>query len=320
MYWFLTHYDRKYFPRFVERMNDRGMPTRWVHSPVAHGERVNNLIGAWRAVKAGRKGDTIIAWYDFQGILAYWICLLTFRDRNIIALNLRLKDKDTVANRAAAFLYKHALASRKVKATVSSAEYGKALKRRLGLRRDFTLVRDINLYPGYCLPFRDNGRRVFCGGNQSRDWERVMRTARLLPDFRFVVIMPGSERGRISDVPGNVRLMCDVPYRTFMTYLQSSTFLMLPVNTNAPAGLIVMFEAAWLGKPVFTNSTQVMREYIGEDNGILVEGGEREFAESMEYYYGHQQEAAAKVESFQRFLRDECSEDTFTDRIIDEVL
>ena len=320
MYWFLTHYDRKYFTGFVERMNDRGMTTRWVHSPVSHGERMNNFIGAWRAVKVSKKGDTIIAWYDFQGILAWWICLLTFRDRNIVALNIRLKDKTTLVNRMAAFLYKYALRSSKMKATVSSLEYGEALKKRLGINRDFPLVRDINLYPGYCLPFKDNGRRIFCGGNQSRDWNRVMRVARLLPDYRFVVIMPGKEREKVTDVPSNVRILCDVPYKTFMGYMHSSTFLLLPVDTNAPAGLIVMFEATWLGKLLFTNSTQVMREYIGEHHGVLVRNDDQEFADKIEYYYSHQEEAAEKVNCFQKYLREECSEEGFTDRVIEEVL
>lgn len=320
MFWFLTHYDRKYFMGFVERMNGRGMPTKWVHSPVSHGERLNNLIGAWRAVKASKKGDTIIAWYDFQGILAWWICLLTFRDRNTVALNIRLKDKTTLVNRMAAFLYKYALRSRKMKATVSSREYGEALKKRLGLRRDFPLVRDINLYPGYVYPFKDNGKRIFCGGNQSRDWNMVLRVARLLPEYRFVVIMPGKEREKVVNVPSNVRILCDVPYKTFMGYMHSSTFLLLPVDTNAPAGLIVMFQAAWLGKPIFTNSTQVMREYIGEEHGVLVEGDDKDFAEKIEYYYNYQEEAAAKVDAFQRYLREECSEERFIDKVITEVL
>lgn len=320
MYWFLTHYDKKYFPRFVEKMNDRGMTTRWVHSPISHGERVNNLIGAWRAVKASSKGDTIISWYDFQGILCYWICLLTFKDRNIVALNLRLKDKTTFVNHAAAFLYKYALRSKKVKATISSKEYGEALKKRLKINRDFPLVRDINLYPGYCLPFKDNGKRIFCGGNQSRDWQRVVRVARLLPNYKFVIIMPSNERETIKNVPDNVRVFCNVPYKTFMGYMHSSTFLLLPVNTNAPAGLVVMFEATWLGKPIFTNSTQVMREYIGEEHGVLVEGDDKDFAEKIEYYYNYQEEAAAKVDAFQRYLREECSEERFIDKVITEVL
>ena len=320
MFWFLTHYDRKYFTGFVERMNDRGMPTKWVHSPVSHGERLNNLIGAWRAVKASKKGDTIIAWYDFQGILAWWICLLTFRDRNIVALNIRLKDKTTFVNKMAAFLYKYALRSSKMKATVSSREYGEALKRRLELKRDFPLVRDINLYPGYAYPFKDNGKRIFCGGNQSRDWNMVLRVARLLPEYRFAVIMPGKEREKVTNVPSNVRILCDVPYKIFMGYMHSSTFLLLPVDTNAPAGLIVMFQAAWLGKTIFTNSTQVMREYIGEEHGVLVEGDDKDFAEKIEYYYNHQEEAAAKVDAFQRYLREECSEERFIDKVITEVL
>ncbi len=288
MYWFLTHYDKKYFTGFVERMNDRGMPTKWVHSPVSHGERLNNLIGAWRAVKASKKGDTIIAWYDFQGILAWWICL--------------------VVNKMAAFLYKYALRSSKMKATVSSREYGEALKRRLELRRDFPLVRDINLYPGYAYPFKDNGKRIFCGGNQSRDWNMVLRVAHLLPEYKFVVIMPGKEREKVTNVPSNVRILCDVPYKTFMGYMHSSTFLLLPVDTNAPAGLIVMFQAAWLGKPIFTNSTQVMREYIGEEHGVLVEGDDKDFAEKLEYYYNHQEEAAAKVDAFQRVITEVLQE------------
>ena len=63
-----------------------------------------------------------------------------------------------------------------------------------------------------------------------------------------------------------------------------------------------------------------MREYIGEENGVLVEGDDKDFAEKIEYYYNHQKEAAAKVDAFQRYLREECSEERFIDKVITEVL
>ena len=59
--------------------------------------------------------------------------------------------------------------------------------------------------------------------------------------------------------------------------MRGCSFLALPLNTEAPAGLIVLFTAGLMSKAVITTDNYTMREYItsGED-GILVKMGDIE--------------------------------------------
>ena len=36
-------------------------------------------------IKESKKNDTILCWYDFMGVLCWWICKMTRQKRNIIS-------------------------------------------------------------------------------------------------------------------------------------------------------------------------------------------------------------------------------------------
>ncbi|MGX8714022.1 MAG: glycosyltransferase, partial [bacterium] len=89
------------------------------------------LSGVLSVLRKSRRGDTIICWYDAQAVLCWWLCRLLWKKRNIVCINLLLKQKPTFKNRVATLLYKKALTSRNFKATVTSRPYGDWLNRQL---------------------------------------------------------------------------------------------------------------------------------------------------------------------------------------------
>src|SRR5574344_2132192 len=322
MIYFLSNYNVDRCPFLVNGLRKRGMDTEWVRTPENHRETVNHLIGAYRAVKRSKKGDVILCWLDIQGVMCFWIGLMMFRHRHIIAINIRIKDKKTLKNRFAAFMYSMALRSKWVMATVTSTEYGQAVTKRLGVENKYPLVRDANLYNGYEYEFHDNGKRIFCGGNNSRDWDMAVKVAALLPDFKFLLVMPSQKLAMKykSEVSHNVKVLHNIPYQQFMGAIGGATFSLLPLDTDAPAGLIVMFQSAWEGKLVFTNSTQTTREYIGKDKGVMIEGDASAYADAIHYYYEHQDEAAIKIRNFQKFLHEECSDEIMVEKLADVIV
>lgn len=116
-------------------------------------------------IKQSADGDTIICWYDFMAVLCWWICKVQFRNRKIIALNILLKDKDTVKNKLAKFLYKPVLKSNKIQATVTSLKYREHLNKMLGIQKKYTLLRD-TYHSNYSINYNGDvvSNTVFCGG------------------------------------------------------------------------------------------------------------------------------------------------------------
>ena len=52
-------------------------------------------------ISMSKRGDTIICWYDFMAVLCCWLCKVQVKKRNIIALNILLKNKSPLKNKLA---------------------------------------------------------------------------------------------------------------------------------------------------------------------------------------------------------------------------
>lgn len=101
------------------------------------------LRGCREAIQNSSPKDIIVAMFDFQAVLCWWMCRLTLRRRNIVCVNLMLKDKTTLKNKLAAFLYKKALSSKNFVASVDSYEYGEWIKQKFGFKNELFLVHDV---------------------------------------------------------------------------------------------------------------------------------------------------------------------------------
>lgn len=57
------------------------------------------IIACKNCIKQTDDKDTIICWYDFMAIICWWICKIKLKRRNIIAINILLKDKKNNKNK-----------------------------------------------------------------------------------------------------------------------------------------------------------------------------------------------------------------------------
>ena len=276
--------------------------------------------GSLRAVKQSKAGDTIIAWHYLQAVLAWWICLLTFRRRNFISLNILLKTDKTLKNRLHRFLCKRAFQAKNFKATVTSEPYGLWLNEQLGINVNYTLLRDV-YHDYYSTPQnRENRNRniVFCGGASGRDWELMLQIVKSMPDLRFYMIMPGHEykpfvKRHSKDIPENVIVDHDLPYKDFMFRLCQSSLVVLPLAINAPAGLTVMFQAAGNHRMVITSDTEAMRGYFLPNQ--LCGKDYRDWCDKIRFYLRHDEERIAEANRFHQFVTIQCTEHIYAQTV-----
>ena len=294
-----------------------GIPVKICYSPETRKKIFGWLRGAWNVLSISTKGDTVISWYDFQAVILYWICLLSGKKRKIVCINVLLKDKSTLRNKVVSFLYRKALQSNSFKASVTSEEYGKWLNRKLGTNVQFALVHDVyhisyeyhkTVYP---LP-----RSVFCGGSNGRDWHFIITLANLMPDITFNVVMPNDAcRECSSSISNNMHIKCNISYDEFMTELCSSTIVCLPLNTESPAGLIVMFQAAANLKPIIITKTTTTQEYINEERGSAIQNDVTIWIKTIRSYFDDASKAKLKAMKFKKYLAESCNEDMFVKQI-----
>lgn len=265
--------------------------------------------GCFKVIKETSKGDTIICTLDIQAIICSWICTLFFIKRKIVCVNILLKDKDTIKNRVVSFLYKKAITRNNLIASVTSSEYGHWLNGKLRTNVKFFLQHDV-FHPYYEKQHQQKpGKSIFCGGRNGRDWNFMLKVARSLPDVRFnLVVSKGVEKSFQEPIPSNAKIYSDVNYDRFYQLMCESLMVCLPLDTDAPAGLLVLFHAAANKKMVITTDTVVTREYIGENRGVILPNHIQQWSESILFYMNNHTIQEKRANHLLSFLKMNCSE------------
>ncbi len=268
-------------------------------------------------IKESKKNDTILCWYDFMGVLCWWICKMTRKKRNIIAINVLLKDKKTAKNRIAKFLYKIAFKSKQIQATVTSKEYGVWINKILHINEEYEVLHDI-YHSEYDLKSDEKicNKTIFCGGRNGRNWKMVLEIANVLPDVKVRCIMPKDEYAKYKNCfPDNMEVQYDVSINKFMKTMCESELIIMPLDTEAPAGLIALFQAGANGKPLVVSDTVTTREYFSDDRGYLCKDDIEEWKKTIEYCLSNSQEAIERAKKFKKFLEQECTEKKYAEKI-----
>lgn len=320
MIYYLTHYDQKTFPFLIEYLKNEGNDVYWMHPPIKHGEYINSLIGAWNAVRKVHKGDTIITYMSSAGVLVWWISWLLHKKIHVIATNLALKNDNSLQTQLMALLYRGALKSKRFTLTVTSEKYGKRMQKKLHAQHPLPLLYDYGQYPGYAYDYKDNGKRIFCGGNTQRDWNSCIALAKKMPDWHFALI--GISKNslisdfKIQEIPRNIKVIEKLPFKQFIQGIHESTMVYIPVRWNCPAGLIVMMESAWEGKLIITSSNDITDEYVTDDRGLACNDIEK-IAQYIETMYAQPEVCKKKVKAMQTYLLDKCSANAYSKTIAD---
>lgn len=286
------------------------------YSPKAKRLIVGWLKGCINVLNISHHGDTIVCWYDFQAILCYWLCKFTFRRRKIVCINLLLKDKDSVKNKVVGWLYKKALNDKRFVASVTSKEYGEHIKKRLGIKRNFFLLHDV-YHDFYCYDKQVEVKpnTVFCGGRNGRDWHFMIEVAKAMPNVEFHLVMPEVTYQELSnDLPINIVAKYNLSYNDFMMELCASEIVTLPLDTEAPAGLIVLFQAAANMKPIITTDTMTTREYLSDGRGSLIANDIDGWVAELKKKLSNTVNCISSSRMLE-FLQTECSEESFVDGI-----
>lgn len=275
------------------------------------------LKGCMNMLKQSHHGDTIVCWYDFQAVLCYWLAKLSFRQRKVVCINLLLKDKASAKNKIVAWLYKKALTSKHFVASVTSVEYGIHLKERLGIDKELFLLHDV-FHEDYKVnaSFDICPNTVFCGGRNGRDWKFMIEVAKIMPHVQFNLVMPKVTFDEYQHVlPSNVVAKYNLSMNDFMKEMSSCEIVALPLDTEAPAGLIVLFQAAANMKYIITTDTMTTREYLSEGRGCLLPNDVDVWKKVINEKLGNAKSNILASEKLLDFLASECSERKFVEGV-----
>lgn len=300
---------------FISQMANREM--KEVYSPKCGKLIVGWLKGCLAVLKQSHGNDTIVCWYDFQAVLCYWLSKLSFKRRKIVCVNLLLKDKVSTKNKVVAWLYKKALKSKRFVASVTSVEYGNHLKKRLGMDKDLLLLHDV-----FHEDYKVNGNveihpnTVFCGGRNGRDWKFMIEVAKAMPNVEFHLVMPKVTYDEFQmELPSNVVAKCNLSMEDFMKEMCSCKMVALPLDTEAPAGLIVLFQAAANMKYIITTDTMTTREYLKDGRGSLLPNDGAVWTKTISERLGNAESNTEASEKLLNFLETECSEKRFVEGV-----
>lgn len=304
--------------------NSLSFISKIIHKEIreVYSSKENKLVLGWIkgclcVLRQSYRNDTIVCWYDFQAVLCYWLAKLSFRQRKIVCINLLLKDKATAKNKFVAWLYKKALKSKHFVASVTSVEYGKHLKNRLGIDKDLFLLHDV-----FHEDYKVNAsldvcpNTVFCGGRNGRDWKFMIEVAKAMPHVQFHLVMPKVTYDEYQhELPSNVVAKYNISMEDFMKEMCSCEIVALPLNTEAPAGLIVLFQAAANMKYIITTDTMTTREYLSDGRGCLLLNDVEVWKKAINEKLGNVKSNIIASEKLLNFLESECSERKFVEGV-----
>lgn len=273
------------------------------------------IQGAVKAIMISKEDDVVFFWFDFQAIICFLISRITFRKRNIVALNVMLKFNESIKGRLYKAVYKQALKSKRFHCSVTSKNYGKYLNEKMGINRDYEVIHDYIAKENYVVSheFEEYEQNtVFMGGTSSRDWAFAIELANSIPEVSFNFVMSEADYWKYhSIVGGNVVLRTKIPSKEFFKLLVCSDIVINILNTEAPAGLIILHAAAENHKFIMVNRNATNEEYVSDDRGAILSKDLNLWKEKILYYLSNKNEAKIKAEMMYDWMHQACSDQQF---------
>jgi glycosyltransferase involved in cell wall biosynthesis len=275
-----------------------------------------------------KKDDIIICWLDVIAIYVMLLSKLLHRKRRVIAINIMFNDNPSIITRIKKWSMRQLLSNKNIYPTVTSISLSQFYQNIFNLpAKEFFVLHDTYGTRREKLQNiehkAEKAKYVFCGGTNGRDWDALIKIAEQLPDLKFVIVGPHKDTLG-EDYPSNIDYHYNIPYDKFMELFANATLLALPLNTEAPAGLIILLEGALLSKAIVTTDNITMREYISSgDNGYLVGKGDyKEFAGKVNEVFSNIRMQKEFGEKLNQAIIEKCSPETYVStlkRIINQV-
>lgn len=116
---------------------------------------------------------------------------------------------------------------------------------------------------------------VSVGKDRARDYKTLIKAAKELPNFEFLIICRKSNVVGL-DIPDNVKLLFDVPYRIVRDFYNSATIVVIPIKEmNRSSGQMTLTDCMQVGVPVIVSRVVGISHYplVNNQNCVLVSPG-----------------------------------------------
>jgi glycosyltransferase involved in cell wall biosynthesis len=320
---YIIHDKKEHSNFIINGLNDLEIESKDLKYTFVNINLLSWINGALYSIYQSKGNDILIFWFDFQAILCWLFSIILFRPRKIIALNILLKNKSTLKNKIVSVLYRKALNSSNLKATVTSKELPDILNRKLNSDIQFTLLHDVyNIDKKHEISFADNGQTVFVGGLNGRDWDTAFNVAEKMQNVHFTFVCSSTiyDKFKLKNI-SNLDLYHSIPYDHFISLQSKCSITFLPLDTESPAGLIVLFQAVSLNKFVVTSDTFTTKEYIldGVSGSLVPLYDDGQCVDKLNYYLNNFEKRRAASLSLSDFLKTECSENKYIESLINVI-
>ena len=209
-----------------------------------------------------------------MGVYVYFISKLLLRKKKILILNIMNPPEKRLYSRLRDQVYRFALKSDLCYATVNTNSLIKVYRDSFNLpnKKFYVLQDSVQFHEEIVNKFNSKGNYIFFGGSGGRDFELALKIAENTPWTEFVFVIRKKHYFYKTPLSKNVKVFYDIPSNEFNELMLNSSFVILPIKYDTPAGIIVLITAALMCKCVIASNTLTISEYITHEyNGILVD-------------------------------------------------
>jgi glycosyltransferase involved in cell wall biosynthesis len=230
------------------------------------------MIQAAQAVSQSTLNDIIVC-ENFTASIAAGIVSKILRKRCIIlGINCITPPRIKIVNLLRYIIYHNVMKSDKFFTTVNSEEYIAEYSSMYKIDKNkFFVLHDSTIEIPQEKEFIHRKSYVFCGGEAQRDWTTMIKASKECPELKFIFVARKKYFEQNLVVPDNAQILFDIEKKDFYEYLENSSLVAMPLQTELPAGLIVLLNCALYRKPVITTRTPSTSNYIENNkSGFLV--------------------------------------------------
>ncbi|MDR0769392.1 MAG: hypothetical protein LBE71_05770 [Dysgonamonadaceae bacterium] len=226
---------------------------------------------AFQTIRKSRQGDVILCWNFIIGTFLSALCRLFGKDRVILSLNMISHPKQGVVAFLRSKIYNYAFAYPSFLFTVNSATTLHHYQTKYKFDSKHAFVLPDPYLPIYKeKPFDTSDGYVFCGGEAQRDWHTFCGAAKRLPHRSFVGVGRKKYMPKNLTIPNNVTMYYDIAEPDFDRLLEKSATVALPLLSAMPAGLIVMYKAIFLSKPLIITRISSIENYLEDEHSAIL--------------------------------------------------
>ena len=212
---------------------------------------------------------TIISMCATPGIIA---SIIDKKQHKIVALNLLCHsfNKPTMAQKIRDWFYRMAFKNPNLYSTCNEETNRLDYIKRFDVKNDERIIILEDAISMENIEENDvAGEGIFAGGASARDWETLLRCAENTSEFKYQIC------AREADWPtkvklSNVNVAFNLPKNEFDRLLINSKMVVLPVNSDVTAGLLVLFEAVKNNKLIVCTDTKSIRKFIPEKYAEMI--------------------------------------------------